>query len=74
MYIGLNRERERAEQQRVDSRKARREVQRIELLLSPGQLLWRDENSGKYMLLTWKHMITGIAVESQWRKFKSKIR
>ena len=47
----------------------------IELLLSPGQLLWRDENSDKYyMLSTLKFKVTEIAIKCQWRKFKSKIR
>ena len=47
---------------------------RIDLFLSPGQFLWRVENSVKYyMLSTWNFKVIGIAIECQWRKFKKEI-
>ena len=51
-YIALNRERGRVKPYSVDPRKAGREVGKVELLLSPGQLLWRDESSDKYYMLS----------------------
>ena len=41
-----------AKQHGVDPRKTGQEVGQIELLLSPGQMLWRDENSEKYYMLS----------------------
>ena len=45
----------------------------IELLFSPGQFLWRDENSGKYyMLSTWNHRNTGTALKADGEILKAK--
>ena len=52
--IALNWERRRAKQHRVDLRKTGQEVGQIELLLSPGQLLWLDESSDKYYVINVK--------------------